>query len=275
MDWLNFHVGILDSAEFVGSEPTDRGTWLCLQRYCAGQENGGVISGCADWADRKWQQVARVTLREVRRTCELWRWDGDDLHVQFYPIDKQREVQAKRQAGVDTARKRWSNRTNEQGSLALRSNGSSATSLSHPQPHAEGKGMEGEEGARASAAESRPAPPGEESEEEWLARLRREWPRLDIDSQLRQAEAKRKRDGRDLERVWFERHWLPHCSPTHKTRRASDPSVQPEPFGWREMLRREIPDHTLVKSGEVDTVRWVSLIAITRDAIIDLMRKAS
>lgn len=96
MDWLNIHSSTLDSAEMVGSEPVDRATWLCLQRFCIGQENAGRIANCRSWADRKWQQLARVTLKEVSRPCDLWAWDGADLIVWRYPVDKEAEVISRR-----------------------------------------------------------------------------------------------------------------------------------------------------------------------------------
>lgn len=97
MDWLNLHSKVLDSPQVVGAEPVDRGTWLMLQRYCIGQENGGRIAGCGAWKDRKWQQLAKVTLLEVQRKSELWAWDGQDLVVWEYPVEKEAEVQAKRE----------------------------------------------------------------------------------------------------------------------------------------------------------------------------------
>lgn len=96
MNWLNLSIQTLDSENFLGSDPIDRATWLCLLRYCIGQENGGVIADCADWADRKWQQLVRITKKEVTRTCELWKWDGNTLIVWGYPSEKEREVQSRR-----------------------------------------------------------------------------------------------------------------------------------------------------------------------------------
>ena len=96
MEWLNIHSSILDSEEFIGCEPTDRATWLCLMRYCSGQENGGIIVNCKDWSDRRWQQTVRITAVEVERICPLWKWSGSDLIVKFYPVDKELEVKAKR-----------------------------------------------------------------------------------------------------------------------------------------------------------------------------------
>lgn len=99
MDWINLHTSFLDSPEFIGAEPVDRATWVCLLRYCVGQENGGRIVSCKAWGDRKWQQLIRVTLEEVRRTADLWAWDGDDLVVTNYPAEKEQEVQEMRALG--------------------------------------------------------------------------------------------------------------------------------------------------------------------------------
>lgn len=136
MEWLNVHVSVLDSAEFLGSDPTERGTWLCLMRYCIGQENDGVIEDAATWKDRQWQQVCGVTLREVKGDHRLWRWDGEHLTIFGYPHEKQTEVQAKRAAGVATAKKRWSRKLDSSAT-------SSADSLSQKEHDAEGKGREG------------------------------------------------------------------------------------------------------------------------------------
>ena len=96
MNWLNIETATLDSEAFVGSEPTARGTWLCLLRFCAGQENGGIIKDSASWADRKWQQLARVTQDEVKADSALWWWVGDDLVLWAYPVEKEFEVREKR-----------------------------------------------------------------------------------------------------------------------------------------------------------------------------------
>jgi hypothetical protein len=96
MEYLNLPAWVLDSAEFVGADQVERGTWLCLLRYCIGQENGGVIQDCANWKDRQWQQLCRVTLREVRRKSRLFRWEGNLLRVFYYPVEWEAVVKAKR-----------------------------------------------------------------------------------------------------------------------------------------------------------------------------------
>lgn len=103
MNWINLNVTVIDSEEFLGADPVERATWLCLLRYCIGQENGGRIEGAKAWKDRKWQQVVRVTAREVMAVCDLWEWDGDDLVVAFYPSEKELEVQHLRSVGKQTS----------------------------------------------------------------------------------------------------------------------------------------------------------------------------
>ena len=103
MNWINLNVTVLDSEEFLGAEPTERATWLCLLRYCVGQENGGRVPQAKEWKDRKWQQVVRVTLKEIAAKCDLWKWEGDDLIVTYYPEDKEAEVKHLRSIGKQTS----------------------------------------------------------------------------------------------------------------------------------------------------------------------------
>lgn len=99
MEWLNIHSSVLDSVEVIGADPTERSTWLMLLRWCIGQENGGRIRACRDWKDRKWQQLVRVTKKEVDAASELWEWEGNDLAVAFYPLEKETEVRTNRKNG--------------------------------------------------------------------------------------------------------------------------------------------------------------------------------
>ena len=99
MDWLNIHRSTLSSEEFLGCEPVQRATWLCLLAYCADQENGGRIADSASWGDRKWQQVVGVTREEVMDECALWSWDEGDVTVWAYPVEKEEEVRRNRHNG--------------------------------------------------------------------------------------------------------------------------------------------------------------------------------
>jgi hypothetical protein len=104
MEWLNIHTSTLDSPEFVGAEPGERATWLCLLRYCIGQENGGVIRGCAGWNARKWLQLARVTDEETRARSELFAFEGEDLAVRFYPAESEESVRRRRAASRENGK---------------------------------------------------------------------------------------------------------------------------------------------------------------------------
>jgi len=73
-------------------------------RYCVGQENGGRIAGCREWKDRRWQQLVRVTAREIGSECELWSWDGDDLVVFEYPTEMEAEVKQRRETAKTNGR---------------------------------------------------------------------------------------------------------------------------------------------------------------------------
>jgi len=97
MNWLNLNVQTLDSERFLGADPVERATWLCLLRYCIGQENNGMIFDCEDWADRKWQQLVRITKKEANKATLLWRWESGSLHVWGYPSEKEQEVKEKRE----------------------------------------------------------------------------------------------------------------------------------------------------------------------------------
>ena len=104
MNWLNLEIHTLRSPAYMGSDPTERATWLNVLAYCAQQENGGRIEGAAEWKDRQWQQLCGVTLREVTRASQLLTWDGQDLVVWAFPFQKQKEVQARRRVAARNGR---------------------------------------------------------------------------------------------------------------------------------------------------------------------------
>lgn len=111
MNWLNLRTETLHAPNYIGSDPTRRATWLSLMLWCAQQENGGVIAGSRQWPDRRWQQTCGVTAAEVAEPCELFAWAGDDLALWGYNVAKEAEVQAKREAGRESALRRWAKRS--------------------------------------------------------------------------------------------------------------------------------------------------------------------
>ena len=99
MNWINIKTSDLRAREFIGSDPTSRGTWVAVLGYCYEQENGGLIAGCKTWKDRQWQQVCGVTREEIDGARSLMSWQDDDLKVWAYPCDLENEIKRKREAG--------------------------------------------------------------------------------------------------------------------------------------------------------------------------------
>jgi len=126
MNWINLNIATLSSSEFVGSDPEQRATWLCLLAYCCLQENGGRIAECREWKDRRWQQLVRVTAKEASDTCELWQWDGNDIVVMFYPLEKEREIKQKRETAKTNGSSGGRPRKNQREAIPETDSGSSA-----------------------------------------------------------------------------------------------------------------------------------------------------
>lgn len=99
MNYLNIPTEVFRAEEFIDAEPVERATWIALMGWCASQENGGVISDCRGWSDRKWQQLAGVTKDEAWLSCGLYSFDGDDIVLRFYPKEQEEAVRIKREVG--------------------------------------------------------------------------------------------------------------------------------------------------------------------------------
>tara|TARA_R110000822_G_scaffold90467_3_gene209161 strand:- start:12332 stop:13060 length:729 start_codon:yes stop_codon:yes gene_type:complete len=99
MNYLNIHTDTLRGVEFIGAEPTERATWIALLGWCATQENGGVIDDCKNWKDRQWQQLAGVTVSEVKTISRLYVFEGENLRLKFYPVESEAAVRSKREKG--------------------------------------------------------------------------------------------------------------------------------------------------------------------------------
>lgn len=111
-----------------------------------------------------------------------------------------------------------------------------------------------------------PAEP-EESFEQWVGRLEREWPRINVKKEINTALRKRK----EFDRIWFERHWLPGCSEKVGTADLSSPgAVEPEPEAWRQYLKDTYPDESWADSAAMYT--WGDMPAHWRAKIAREMK---
>jgi hypothetical protein len=112
MIWINIKTTTLRESEYISASPTQQATWLKLLAYCSEHENGGVIDGAGGWNERAWLFGCGITLEEVRDQCGLWRFDGTgSLSVWNYPVEKELEVVAKREAGKRGGQAKAQNRS--------------------------------------------------------------------------------------------------------------------------------------------------------------------
>ena len=105
MEYINIPLYVIRSNEYIGADPTQRATWLSLIAWSCDQENMGRIAGARSWGDRRWMQSCGVMASEVAEPCGLFRWDGGDLVISFYPADAQREIERKREIARANGRK--------------------------------------------------------------------------------------------------------------------------------------------------------------------------
>ena len=203
MNWLNIQTTTLDSEEFVGSDPVARATWLCLLRYCAGQENGGAIKDCKGWPDRKWQQLARVTKEEVLTDSALWHWEGDTLVLWSYPGEKETEVQHRRERARTNGR--MGGRPTVKPTLVSEAE---PTLVISAKAEGEGEGEgEGNEKEKRRADASAPA-----NDSEWLGGLKADpaWAGVDIDREFARMRAWAEQHRKQPTRRRFV-NWLLRC----------------------------------------------------------------
>jgi hypothetical protein len=163
MEWLNIHRSTVEGEAMQDACAEDVQTWLFLMTYCAGQENGGRIVGARGWNDRKWTKLAGLSLRRVGGVgadelpaekpadapTGLWRWEGDDLVVEYYPVEQESRLRKQRRGGAIGGKKRAEN-FRSQGSNGPRVEGEGQGSLKgkvegEGQGSLERKGREGKE----------------------------------------------------------------------------------------------------------------------------------
>jgi len=98
MNWLNINTTHMRDPLWVKSDATQRGAWLSMLGYCTERETNGIIVGSRLWTDRQWIHSTGLMAAEVGDSS-LWRWVGDDLHLELYPHEMQSMVVARREGG--------------------------------------------------------------------------------------------------------------------------------------------------------------------------------
>lgn len=105
---LNY-VGILlskrDALCDAGPEAAGVATLLIL--YCFREMNGGVMQGARGWNSRKWVFTCGLDAAPEGDCAELWHWEGDDLIVDLYSEELERQAVGASEAGKKAAEARW------------------------------------------------------------------------------------------------------------------------------------------------------------------------
>ena len=111
MRWIPLETQLRTDADFVGATAGERGVWLSLFLYCADRETGGTITGCGKWSSVQFERLLGVSLDDLHTTSRLWRWDGDDVIVEFYSATAEIRYQKMRENNRKAANVRWSNQS--------------------------------------------------------------------------------------------------------------------------------------------------------------------
>ena len=98
MNWLNINTKDMKHPLMVRSDAVQRGAWLSMVCYCTELETDGIIIGARLWTDREWMHSTGLLASEVGDSS-LWKWIGDDLHLELYPHDLQAGVISRREGG--------------------------------------------------------------------------------------------------------------------------------------------------------------------------------
>lgn len=129
MNWLNLRTEQLRSPTVAQASHEALATWLRVITYCCEQENGGRITGAAQWGDRAWMVACGVSALEVAGATPLLSREGEDILVSMYPLDKQKEVAKDRLNGKRGGRCKTQAKTQ-----ASRQNGTQGGRPEKPKP---------------------------------------------------------------------------------------------------------------------------------------------
>jgi hypothetical protein len=109
VEWYSLDVVATTGPDWLAIDPALRGHWHALVAVCAQRENSGVLRGARAWSERNWDRLAGLTVPDLvaLERENLVRWDGDDLAVIGYDMEREQRAQATRERQRATAEARW------------------------------------------------------------------------------------------------------------------------------------------------------------------------
>jgi len=285
MNWINIKTSDLRSPEFIGSDPTARGTWVAVLGYCYEQENAGRIKSCKAWKDRQWQQVCGVTREEIDSAKSLMSWEDDDLQVWGYPAELENEIKAKRQAG----RKGGQARTQAKIAAAKANGAKHNPSLTQAEPKQtpnvivieRERVIEKKDESDADAPPpvlafddladepEKPKKQPKQTDAEWLAELATSPAYRGIDVRREHAKALvwASANKKTMSRRRFI-NWVNRCETAMAPQagRAFDsPPSMSEPNGWRAWINENATESVYARGGAQEGAQWSGLDRATQD----------
>jgi len=135
MKYISYETSLPRAEAFVDATPAQIGVWFRLMTYCAEVENGGEISHCQQWTDKKWLATCGLTRKEVMAKNPLLRWRGDTLIVELYPIASEERNTEIRETRQRAAHARWEKRTCKRDAHACKNGNTDAMHVHMQNPN--------------------------------------------------------------------------------------------------------------------------------------------
>ena len=99
MKTLTLPLAIFRDPVFAYASTHAQAVWLMLMAYCCERENGGEITDAEGWSNVEWNRECCLTKRDIVKAWPLVEFVNQSAIVWNYPLNKQREIERKREGG--------------------------------------------------------------------------------------------------------------------------------------------------------------------------------
>lgn len=98
MKYFSIDISLLSTPDFVRATAKQKGIWLDLYAYCAGQENNGIIYQSQNWPDSHWQRFIGHSGSDLKEDCPLWFFRSENLFMNHYDTKLEELVRTRRKS---------------------------------------------------------------------------------------------------------------------------------------------------------------------------------
>lgn len=120
MKYFSIDISLLSTPDFIRATAKQKGIWLDLYAYCAGQENKGIIIQAQNWPESHWQRLIGHSKSDMDEDSPLWFFRSDNLFVNHYDVRLEELVRTRRKSASIGGKKNSLKKVN-----AARKNGQS------------------------------------------------------------------------------------------------------------------------------------------------------